>query len=67
MIDHVTIGVSDLERSRAFYRAALAPLGYAESPHPSAVPGEIEFGRDGTHPFAISTTPAVAPRAHVAG
>jgi catechol 2,3-dioxygenase-like lactoylglutathione lyase family enzyme len=28
MIDHVTLPVSDLERSQAFYLAALAPLGY---------------------------------------
>ena len=28
MIDHVGLGVSDLERSRAFYEQALAPLGY---------------------------------------
>ncbi len=27
MLDHVTIGVTDLVRSRAFYDAALAPLG----------------------------------------
>jgi catechol 2,3-dioxygenase-like lactoylglutathione lyase family enzyme len=29
MIDHVSIEVSDLARARAFYDAALAPLGYA--------------------------------------
>ena len=29
MLDHVTIGVVDLARSRAFYDAALAPLGIA--------------------------------------
>ncbi len=29
MLDHVSIGVSDLARSRRFYDAALAPLGYA--------------------------------------
>jgi catechol 2,3-dioxygenase-like lactoylglutathione lyase family enzyme len=29
MIDHVTIGVSDLERSKAFYDRALLPLGIA--------------------------------------
>jgi len=29
MIDHVTFFVRDLPRSRAFYGAALAPLGYA--------------------------------------
>lgn len=28
MIDHTGINVSDIERSRAFYAAALAPLGY---------------------------------------
>ena len=27
MIDHVTVGVTDLERARAFYDRALAPLG----------------------------------------
>jgi catechol 2,3-dioxygenase-like lactoylglutathione lyase family enzyme len=27
MIDHVSVGVSDLERSARFYEAALAPLG----------------------------------------
>jgi len=29
MIDHLTIVVSDYERSKAFYLAALAPLGYS--------------------------------------
>jgi catechol 2,3-dioxygenase-like lactoylglutathione lyase family enzyme len=28
VIDHTGLTVSDLERSKAFYRAALAPLGY---------------------------------------
>ncbi len=28
MIDHTGINVSDLERSKVFYRAALAPLDY---------------------------------------
>ena len=28
MIDHTGLLVSDLERSRRFYTAALAPLGY---------------------------------------
>lgn len=28
MLDHLTIVVSDIERSKAFYLAALAPLGY---------------------------------------
>jgi catechol 2,3-dioxygenase-like lactoylglutathione lyase family enzyme len=29
MIDHMTFRVRDMQRSRAFYAAALAPLGYA--------------------------------------
>jgi len=28
VIDHVVIGVSDYQRSKAFYEAALKPLGY---------------------------------------
>jgi catechol 2,3-dioxygenase-like lactoylglutathione lyase family enzyme len=28
MIDHVGLGVRDLERSKAFYQQALHPLGY---------------------------------------
>ena len=28
MLDHVILGVSDYKRSRAFYEAALQPLGY---------------------------------------
>ncbi len=28
MIDHTGVGVSDFERSKAFYETALAPLGY---------------------------------------
>src|SRR5260221_3733389 len=28
MIDHISLRVSDFTRSRAFYEAALAPLGY---------------------------------------
>jgi catechol 2,3-dioxygenase-like lactoylglutathione lyase family enzyme len=39
MLDHVSIGVSDIERSRAFYDHALKPLGierlYAEGPNAS--------------------------------
>ncbi len=31
MIDHVTIAVRDVERSKLFYEAAFAPLGYTVS------------------------------------
>ena len=38
MIDHLAINVSDLVRSRAFYEAALAPLGYVvRQVHASAI------------------------------
>jgi catechol 2,3-dioxygenase-like lactoylglutathione lyase family enzyme len=36
MIDHVTIFVSDLERSKRFYELALAPLGF-----------RLSFGEEG--------------------
>lgn len=28
MIDHISVGVADIDRARAFYDAVLAPLGY---------------------------------------
>lgn len=28
MLDHLSVGVADLERARSFYDAVLAPLGY---------------------------------------
>jgi predicted lactoylglutathione lyase len=42
-IDHVNLPVSDLDASRAFYRAALAPFGYK-----LVFEGEysLGFGRD---------------------
>jgi catechol 2,3-dioxygenase-like lactoylglutathione lyase family enzyme len=41
ILDHIGIRVSDLERSRAFYRAALAPLGIEEL---MVFPGAAGFG-----------------------
>lgn len=38
MIDHVTLRVSDLSKSKAFYEQAFAPLGYA-----------ISFGEEGSY------------------
>jgi len=62
MLDHIQIGVSDLERSRAFYDAALRPLGinrisdfegrgsdYGSAPAPYGVE------------FTVSKEPGVAP------
>ena len=36
MIDHITIEVGDLEKSRLFYESAFAPLGY-----------RLSFGKEG--------------------
>jgi catechol 2,3-dioxygenase-like lactoylglutathione lyase family enzyme len=73
-IDHVDIRVSDVGRSRAFYEAALAPLGWTAQ-HAETDPAgddEIGFGRGEGVQFAIhSPTPApgqdtVTTGAHIA-
>lgn len=43
MIDHIKIAVSDFARSKAFYVAALAPIGYQLL---MEVPGELTGGQD---------------------
>lgn len=40
MIDHLSLGVSDFARSKAFYERALAPLGYGVL---------MEFAHDDAH------------------
>jgi catechol 2,3-dioxygenase-like lactoylglutathione lyase family enzyme len=42
MIDHISVGVSDLERSAYFYEAALAPLGLSRL---VTRPATIGFGK----------------------
>jgi catechol 2,3-dioxygenase-like lactoylglutathione lyase family enzyme len=42
MIDHVSVGVSDLDRSARFYEAALAPLGLTRL---VTRPATIGFGK----------------------
>jgi catechol 2,3-dioxygenase-like lactoylglutathione lyase family enzyme len=66
MIDHLTIGVSDLERSRDFYLHALAPLGFDQTSTSDVLPSEIEFGSTEKLDFAISTDYAVGAPVHVA-
>ena len=55
VIDHVAIRVSDLARSRAFYTAALAPLGFAVlyETEESAGGRGVAFGRTGADDFAL--------------
>jgi catechol 2,3-dioxygenase-like lactoylglutathione lyase family enzyme len=43
MIDHISVGVSDLDRSARFYEAALAPLGLSRL---VTRPATIGFGKN---------------------
>lgn len=71
MIDHVGFPVSDYDRARAFYAAALAPLGYAlvmevsaaENPSGAAAAG---FGREGKPDFWIGAEGGLEKPLHVA-
>jgi catechol 2,3-dioxygenase-like lactoylglutathione lyase family enzyme len=66
VIDHVTIGVSDLARSRDFYVRALAPLGFEmQEPWRDGV-RELTFGVEGADDFAISLEYPVGAPVHVA-
>ncbi|HWZ05540.1 MAG TPA: VOC family protein [Bradyrhizobium sp.] len=63
MIDHISVGVSDLDRSAAFYEAALAPLGFSRL---VARPGTIGFGK--SYPeFWINLRPAMSRVADESG
>jgi catechol 2,3-dioxygenase-like lactoylglutathione lyase family enzyme len=70
MLDHIGFAVADFERSLAFYKAALAPLGYGlvmEVPR-EVTGGEAHagFGRDGRPQFWIGTGNMLTGRLHVA-
>ena len=69
MIDHLAFDVGDYRKSRAFYAAALAPLGYAVKQELPAEPPDV-FDRAGfgtTHPvFWISGGGPVARLMHFA-
>ena len=64
MIDHTSVGVSDFERSKQFYVAALAPLGYQLlKEFPGSAAG---FGVDGKPDFWIGQGEVNTPPVHVA-
>jgi catechol 2,3-dioxygenase-like lactoylglutathione lyase family enzyme len=65
VIDHVSVGVSDLARSREFYRRALTPLGFSELGPWREGAIEVVFGLEEADDFAISTAYVVGG-AHVA-
>jgi catechol 2,3-dioxygenase-like lactoylglutathione lyase family enzyme len=64
VIDHLGLGVADYERSKAFYLAALAPLGIGIA---MEVPDHMAcgFGREGKPEFWIAAGEA-ASSVHVA-
>lgn len=66
MIDHLTVGVSDLARSRAFYARALVPLGFAEIGLWRDDASEVEFGLEDAADFAVSTQYGTGSPVHVA-
>ena len=70
MIDHLGLTVSDLARSRAFYRAALAPLRCAPlmdvTKEQSGGYEGTGFGPSGSPKFWIGTGPARSGAVHVA-
>jgi catechol 2,3-dioxygenase-like lactoylglutathione lyase family enzyme len=48
MIDHLSLGVRDVKQSRAFYDAALAPLGYRRGFDRPTISG---YGSSDPHPL----------------
>jgi catechol 2,3-dioxygenase-like lactoylglutathione lyase family enzyme len=71
MIDHVGFAISDLDRSSAFYAAALAPLGIAElmrvTPEQTEAGGTaIGYGKDNKPFFWIGDNERVGQGTHVA-
>jgi catechol 2,3-dioxygenase-like lactoylglutathione lyase family enzyme len=71
MLDHMGFPVSDYERSKRFYGAALAPLGYvpimevAAKDNPSGYPA-VGYGRDGKPDFWIGAEGGLTGKLHIA-
>ena len=70
MLDHVGATVSDLARSRAFYDAALAPLGIAVimevTPEQTGGSGHLGYGSGGRPWFWIGNAGPATGSLHVA-
>ena len=63
MLDHIGIEVKNYEESKAFYNAALAPLGYELI---AEVQGWAGFGAEGKAGFWIVGGKHTVPRIHLA-
>lgn len=71
MLDHIGFPVADFERSKAFYTAALAPLGYqllknVDLSDEAGPGGYAGFGGNGQPQFWIGTGMPLKGRLHVA-
>jgi len=70
MIDHIGFAVADLERSKAFYDAALAPLGIAAimtvTPEQTGKGTAVGYGKDGNPFFWIGDGERVGEGTHIA-
>lgn len=70
MIDHTGVGISNYNRSKAFYSAALAPIGYTLLAEiPASITGSVDvagFGENGKPDFWISGGTPNTPPIHVA-
>ena len=62
MLDHVSIGVSDIERSKAFYDQALKPLGIEHL----YIEDGFGYGQDRKAYFWIGFREAVLTGSHIA-
>ncbi len=68
MIDHLSVGVANLTRSRGFYDKVLKPMGYKRA---LTFPHAVGYGREGKPSFwpgqaAGRAKPKVMPGFHVA-
>ena len=70
MLDHIGLTVSDFARARAFYDAALAPLGVAMvmevTPEQTGGSSHLGYGSDGRPYFCIGDAGATTGALHVA-
>jgi len=70
MIDHLGFAVSDIKRAKAFYLAALKPLGIEilieVTPEQSGGEAHLGFGANGKPFFWIGTGTAVQGPVHIA-
>jgi catechol 2,3-dioxygenase-like lactoylglutathione lyase family enzyme len=66
MIDHITVAVGDLKKSKLFYERALAPLGYRLSFGKEGVFWAFDVGSGGLFEIQRSDSEPPLTRVHVA-